>query len=143
MDEAHCERFGGPALNRKHLVVCIDDDPAVLSALVRLLAREPYEFIAVGDPEEGLDLVRKRDVSLVIADQRMPVMSGTSVLQLVKAASPATVRLLLTGSPRATWVIQAQERELMDLVLGKPWDDDELKHTVLTQLSKRELSGPP
>jgi response regulator RpfG family c-di-GMP phosphodiesterase len=129
-----------PLLTRQHLVVCVDDDPAVLSALRRLLRAEPYEFLPTDDPDKAMELVRTRDVSLFIADYRMPAMSGTGLLQLVKSASPTTVRLLLTGYPRATWVLQAQERDLMHLVFGKPWDNEELRRAILERLHDRELS---
>jgi response regulator RpfG family c-di-GMP phosphodiesterase len=127
-------------LTRQHLVVCVDDDIAVLSALRRLLRAEPYEFLSTDNPDEAMELVRTRDVSLFIADYRMPAMSGTGLLQLVKSSSPTTVRLLLTGYPRATWVLQAQERDLMHLVFGKPWDNEELKRAILKRLQERELS---
>lgn len=127
-------------LSRKHLVVCVDDDQAVLSSLRRLLRGEPYEFFATSNPEEAVQLVRTRAVSLLIADYRMPDMSGTGLLQIVKASSPATIRLLLTGYPRATWVIQAEERKLMHLVCGKPWDNEELKRTIRKRLFELEGS---
>jgi response regulator RpfG family c-di-GMP phosphodiesterase len=127
-----------PVLTRPHLVVCVDDDPAILSALRRLLRAEPYEFLCTDSPDEALEIVRTRDVSLFIADYRMPLMSGTSLLQRVKTASPATVRLLLTGYPRATWVLQAQERDLMHVVFGKPWDNEELKQSIVKRLQERE-----
>jgi DNA-binding NtrC family response regulator len=126
-------------LTRRHLVVCVDDDATVLSALHRLLKSEPYDVVTTGSPDEAMELVRNRDVSLLIADYRMPGMSGTSLLQLVKASSPDTVRLILTGYPRATWILQAEERKLMHLVCGKPWDNDALKKTILSGLREREL----
>ena len=140
MNETEVAREGIPPPTRKHLVVFVDDDAAVLSALRRLLRGEPYEFLCMEDPEAALEIVRTRDVSLFIADFRMPAMSGTGLLQLVKSASPKTVRVLLTGYPRATWVVQAQERELMQLVYGKPWDNEELKRAILKWLHAREQS---
>ena len=128
------------ALSRKHLIVCVDDDQAVLSSLRRLLRGEPYEFVTTPSPEEAVQLVRTRVVSLLIADYRMPDMSGTGLLQIVKASSPATIRLLLTGYPRATWVLQAEERELMHLVCGKPWDNEELKRTIRKRLLDLETT---
>ncbi|HLY09268.1 MAG TPA: response regulator [Planctomycetota bacterium] len=140
MDAATLASGEPTRLTRQHLVVCVDDDAAVLSALTRLLRAEPYEFVPTDSPEKALDLVRTRDVSLFIADYRMPEMSGTGLLQLVKSSSPTTVRLLLTGYPRATWVLQAQERELMHVVFGKPWDNEDLKQTIVKRLHERERS---
>jgi DNA-binding NtrC family response regulator len=116
------------------LVVAIDDDPAVLSALTRLLDDEPYEFVSTGDPDEALNLVRTRRVTLLLADYRMPRLSGTGLLQVVKATSPKTIRVLLTAYPKATWVMRAAEMDVMESVLEKPWDNDGLKATIRERL---------
>ena len=116
------------------LVVCVDDDPQILSSLARLLRAEPYEFRTTLDPEEALDWVRTGKVAVLIADYRMPAMSGTTLLQIAKATSPRTERLMLTGYPGETLVIAAGEAGLMHLV-GKPWDDGVLKGKIRSLLS--------
>ena len=116
------------------LVLAVDDDPSVLSALALVLSKEPYEFIATADPDQALELIRTRDVSLVLADYRMPALSGTGLLQVVKATSPSTIRVMLTAYPRSTWVLRAWEMELMEDVLEKPWDNDELRRAIRTRL---------
>jgi len=64
-----------------------------------------------------------------VADYRMPHMSGTTLLQIAKATSPRTVRMMLTGYPGETLVISAGEAGLMHLV-GKPWNDEALKQKI-------------
>jgi CheY-like chemotaxis protein len=123
------------------LVLAIDDDPAVLSALRLLLSGEPYEFIATRDPDEALEIVRTREVSLLLADYRMPLLSGTSLLQVVKATSPSTIRFVLTAYPKATWVLRAEEMEVMERVLAKPWENDELRRTLRVRLFGEIGSG--
>lgn len=122
------------SVSSRPLVVAIDDDPSVLSALARLLGDEPYEFVSTADPDEALDLVRTRRVTLLLADYRMPRLSGTGLLQVVKATSPETIRLLLTAYPKATWVMRAAEMEVMESVLEKPWDNDGLKAEIRGRL---------
>ena len=114
---------------RKPLVVCVDDEAPILQSLTRLLRAEPYDFLTTTDPEEGLDWARTREVALFVADYRMPHMSGTTLLQLVKSSSPATARMLLTGYPGETIIIAAREAGLLHLV-GKPWDDAALKSKI-------------
>jgi CheY-like chemotaxis protein len=122
------------------LVVCVDDEPEILRALARLVRSEPYEFWSTCDPEEALDWARTRDVALFIADYRMPQMSGTTLLQIVKASSPGTSRLLLTGYPGETLVLAAKEAGLLHLV-GKPWDDEALRRTFRKLLASQEQEG--
>jgi DNA-binding NtrC family response regulator len=115
------------------IVVCVDDEPQILSALSRLLREEPIELWTTADPEEALDWVRTEDVALLIADYRMPRMSGTTLLQIAKASSPRTRRMMLTGYPGESMVIAAGSTGLMDLV-GKPWDDESLRSIVREKL---------
>jgi CheY-like chemotaxis protein len=112
------------------LVVAVDDDPAVLSALTRLLIKEPYDFVPVADPDQALEIIRTREVTLLLADYRMPSLSGTGLLQVVKATSPGTKRIMLTGYPQSTWVERAREKKLMEAVFEKPWDNDELRREI-------------
>jgi DNA-binding NtrC family response regulator len=132
---AQPERVGADV--GRPLVVCVDDEPGILAALARLLRAEPYEFRTTSDPEEALDWVRTQEVSVLVADYRMPLMSGATLLQLAKAASPRTARMMLTGYPGETLVVSAGEAGLMHLV-GKPWDDAALKRKILGLLSGRE-----
>ena len=119
---------------RRPLVIAIDDDPAVLSALGLLLGTEPYDLFTTSDPDTALDLVRSRHVDLVIADYRMPLLSGTGLLQVVKATSPSTGRIVLTAYPRSSWVLRAREMEVMEEVLEKPWDNEELRAAIRRRL---------
>lgn len=119
------------------LVVCVDDEPQILHALTRLLRKAPIELRTTADPEEALEWTRTGEVAVMIADYRMPLMSGTSLLQLVKAASPATRRVMLTGCPADRMVVSADEVGLMDLV-GKPWDDEAFKRMILDRLGRRD-----
>jgi len=118
------------------LVVCVDDEPQILASLSRLLRQEPYRLRTTTDPEEALEWVRSGEVALLLADYRMPRMSGTTLLQIAKASSPGTARLMLTGYPGETLVIAAGEAGLMHLV-GKPWDDEVLKRTIRGLLTRR------
>lgn len=128
LPEAVETRLGRP------IVVCVDDEPQILAALYRLLRREPYEVRTTSDPDEALEWVRAGGVSLLMADYRMPGMSGTTLLQIAKAASPQTARMMLTGYAGESLVISAGEAGLMTLV-GKPWDDEALKREIETLLS--------
>jgi len=125
------------------LVVAIDDDPSILSALRRLLSGEPYEFVSTTDPDRALDLVRTRQVSLLMADFRMPILSGTGLLQVVKATSPSTIRFIITAYPQSTWVVRAKEMEVMEAVVEKPWNDEELKRTIRNRVLGGRLSETP
>ena len=72
----------------KYTVLCVDDEKNVLNSLRRLLRKESYTLITAGGGEEGLDILEKTDVQLVISDQRMPDMGGTEFLSRVRELYP-------------------------------------------------------
>lgn len=123
----------GPSEPTPHVVVCIDDEPAILKSLERLLRDEPYGFLTTQDPQQVLDWVAAGRVSLVIADYRMPEMTGAELLETISATSPRTRRILFTGYPGETMILRGLGKGVYSLV-GKPWSDEKLKETIRTAL---------
>jgi response regulator RpfG family c-di-GMP phosphodiesterase len=111
------------------VVLLVDDEAHILSALRRVLRREPYELLTAGSPQEALALLAERAVDVVVSDQKMPGASGVAFLREVAARHPRAKRILLTGWPEET---PQREREgaRLDAVLLKPWDEAELKDTL-------------
>ncbi len=122
-----------------HTVLIVDDDPETLSALRRLLAREPYDVLTTERPTLALDWIKSRQVSLVISDQRMPEMLGELFLEGVWIRSPGTLRLLLTGYPETVGQAPGARRRPLKVIL-KPWNDTVLKLTIRGMLREREGS---
>src|ERR1041384_2129893 len=115
---------------KKDLVLVIDDDPPILSALARLLRREPYDVVTTVHPDEALERVRTQDVSLVIADQRMPEMRGTELLKAVRKISPKTACVILTGHADLSDVAGAMNEGAVHRLIKKPWDDQVFKEEI-------------
>ena len=130
----------GPAWRpeRKHLVVCVDDEIPVLASLRLALWREPYEFRTTREVEQALAWLETEDVSVFIADNRMPQMSGTDLLKTVHERSPGTARVMLTGCPDRSAVIERRDL-LIERLITKPWINDELRRTILNLLQGHEL----
>jgi DNA-binding NtrC family response regulator len=122
-----------------HTVMIVDDDPKVLAALRRALEREPYDVVTTGRPALALEWLERRNVSLVISDQRMPEMSGDLFLEGVWKKSPRTGRLLLTAYPESLNSIPGSRKSLLRVLL-KPWDEVELKSTIRSMLQDRDDS---
>jgi response regulator RpfG family c-di-GMP phosphodiesterase len=127
-------------LHQAHTILLVDDDPAVLSSLRRLLRCEPYEVLSTESPQEALRWVDERPVSLILADQKMPRMSGTELLSEVARRRPGTARLLLTAHRGLTVRLESWKQGV-EFLLYKPWDDDKLRRTILDLLVDLEQSG--
>jgi DNA-binding NtrC family response regulator len=122
----------------RHRVLCVDDEPAILSALQRALRLEPYELLTTPDPERALRWVSTRDVSLIITDQRMPEMEGTDLLREVSRRSPSTARIILTAYPGVV-VSKPGVRGDTECMISKPWDSGMLRRTIRELLRERDL----
>lgn len=120
-------------------VLLVDDEPNVLQSLRRLLRREPIELVTVTSPAEALARVQAEPFAVVISDQRMPEMEGTELLERVQAASPDTVRIILTGHAEMEAALDAINRGAVYRFLCKPWDDEELQQTLRHAVERYEL----
>lgn len=111
-------------------ILCVDDEPNILSALRRTLTSFGYNVVVAKSGQEGLKILQHEPVQLVISDMRMPGMDGVSFLEYVSVRWPDTVRVLLTGYSSLESTIDAVNRGHVYCYIAKPWDDDDLKLTV-------------
>jgi response regulator RpfG family c-di-GMP phosphodiesterase len=111
------------------VVLLVDDEAHILSALKRVLRREAYDVLTAPGPQEAFALLAQRAVRVVVSDQKMPGGNGVAFLREVSARYPATKRVLLTGWPEE---MPQRERDAarLDAVLLKPWDESQLKATL-------------
>lgn len=110
----------------KPKVLIVDDETEVLSSIADLL-RKDFHIFTTCDVREALDLLASEKViSLVISDQRMPVMTGAELLAKVASISPDTARILLTGYADIEAVIEAVNQGQIVHYITKPWDAKKL-----------------
>jgi len=101
-------------------ILCVDDDPNVLSAIQRQLRKE-FEIETAEGPLLGLESIEKRGpYSVVVADMRMPLMDGARFLAEVRRISPDTVRIVLTGNAEQQTAVQAVNEGHIFRFLSKP-----------------------
>ncbi len=81
-------------------VLFIDDDERLLESLRLALRREPYEILTVTSTERASRVLAQRKVDVVVCDERMPTMSGTTFLTHMKNAAHPAIRIVLTGAGR-------------------------------------------
>ncbi len=128
---------------RRPAIVAVDDEPAVLAAVARDLRRqfgERYRIVRANSGAEALSalkelVTRGEQVALLVADQRMPGMSGTEYLVEARKLVPDAKRVLLTAYADTEAAIQAINEVDLDYYLLKPWDPpEELLYPVVEDL---------
>jgi thioredoxin reductase (NADPH) len=118
---------------RRPAIVAVDDEPAVLAAVARDLRRgfgERYRVLRAPSGSEALEALRELrtrgdQVAMLIADQRMPGMSGTQYLVEARKLVPDAKRVLLTAYADTEAAIAAINEVALDYYLLKPWDPPE------------------
>ena len=118
---------------RRPVILAVDDEPAVLAAVSRDLRRgfgERYRIMRAPSGAEALELLgqirtRGEQVALLVADQRMPAMSGTDYLARARPIVPEAKRVLLTAYADTEAAIAAINEVSLDYYLLKPWDPPE------------------
>ena len=114
---------------QKPKIAFIDDEPRILRSL-KMHFRQSHDVFITTDAAELMEYVSTNDVQVVISDQRMPDKQGTEVLRDIKAASPNTLRILLTGYADLNAVIDSVNEGEIYRYITKPWQNDELKKII-------------
>lgn len=128
---------------RLPIILAVDDEYSVLSAVARDLRREygdHYRIQRADSGDQAMDSLRQArlrndPVALLLVDQRMPGMSGLELLTQAREIYPAAKRVLLTAYADVDASIRAINETRLDYYLMKPWDPPEEKlYPVLTDL---------
>ncbi|MBI2217237.1 MAG: sigma-54-dependent Fis family transcriptional regulator [Candidatus Rokubacteria bacterium] len=126
-----------PAATRRGTVLVVDDEAGV-RASIRAILEETCEVLEAEHGGAAMEILRSRDVDLVMLDQRMPGEPGIDVLTRVKAADPSTVVVLATAVHDVRTAVEALRRGAYDY-LTKPFDVDDILMLVQRALEKRAL----
>ncbi len=120
-------------------ILIVDDEDMVCSALRRSLRREGYELFFGHEPAQGLEVLKRQKIDMVISDHLMPNMTGLEFLKLVRERYPDAMRLMLTGHADMQTAIDAINQGAIYRFLTKPWDDTELKVTLYLAFEQLDL----
>lgn len=105
----------------KPVVICVDDDRAGLEALGRVL-RARCRVLLASDAAQALELVHgNSEVACVLADLRMPNMTGTELLGKVAQLRPLARRIIVTGALDADDLVPAINAGSIHFLVTKPW----------------------
>jgi response regulator RpfG family c-di-GMP phosphodiesterase len=120
-------------------VLLVDDEQRVLEGLRRTLQPEFEAEIAHG-PEEGLAAIADSGpFAVVVSDLRMPIMDGVQFLSKVKAMSPDTIRVMLTGQADINAAIASVNEGEIFRFLTKPCPPMIFRRTISAAIEQHRL----
>jgi DNA-binding NtrC family response regulator len=125
-------------------ILIIDDNDAVRTALEVLLSIQGHRVLAASSPDEGLRLLAKEQVDLVLQDMnfRKEATSGEEGVALfhgIRERYPTVPIVLLTAWTHLETAVELVKAGAADYV-AKPWDDARLLTTIRNLLELRRLS---
>ena len=122
------------------LVVCVDDDEAMLNTVVRCLRREPFEVRSTLSASKALEWIADEDVAVMVSDYEMPEMTGAQLAGHARRLRPETVRILLTGMRTLETAVDGINQGEIFRFLNKPFENEKLRQAVHAAVARnREL----
>ncbi|MCR5621775.1 MAG: sigma-54 dependent transcriptional regulator [Treponema sp.] len=122
----------------KFTLLIIDDEKNIREGLAANFEMEDYNVKTASNGADGLKLLEKGDIDLVITDLRMPGLSGEQVLAKVTAETPGIPVIILTGHGSIDSAVDAMRHGAYDF-LTKPLNLDQLGMIVKRALESREM----
>ncbi len=121
----------------KNRILVVDDNKNVLEGL-NLLLGEKYDTFLAFDGESALEIIRNKEIDLVITDMVMPGMNGIELLENIKEIKPDITVVILTGHGTIELAVEAIKKGAADLI-EKPFQVDKILIDVENLLKMREL----
>jgi two-component system cell cycle response regulator len=112
------------------ILLIVDDDAFMLDVLADFLGEEGYTILTAQTAAEGLELLERHEVQVIVCDQCMPLMSGTAFLERTRQLRPACYRIVLTALAAFEPITEAIGRGEIDRYFTKPWDGAELRASL-------------
>ncbi len=108
-------------MKKTYPILILDDDEAILKALLETLKLEDYMCYGTTHVKEALEILSKNRFAVVLSDQRMAELNGTYFLQHVKDMQPNCSRILVTGVLTSDMFLEAINNAEVFRCLAKPW----------------------
>ena len=117
----------------------VDDEPNILRALRRVFRSQGYRLHTAESASEGLKLLEREVVDVVVSDMRMPEISGAQFLGEVRLRWPDTVRILLTGHSDVDSTVAAINDGGIYRYVAKPWEERDIQLLVRGAIERKAL----
>jgi DNA-binding NtrC family response regulator len=136
------EQLPATGTGERARLLFVDDEQRVLNSM-RIMFRRQFDLFTASHGAEALDIVKDKNIDVIVADHRMPKMTGVEVLSKVRALSPRTVRILLTGYADLDAVEGSINDSEVFRFLTKPCAPKQLRETIeLAAKLARETPAP-
>ena len=127
----------------KGLLLLVEDDQNAREGMKVALEEEGYEVIDKEKAEDALEVLKKKNVDLVITDLRLPGMDGVELLRKAQGVSPSTLVIIITAYATVENAVEAMKEGAYDYVT-KPINLDRfllLVKRAITEKKQRDCGN--
>lgn len=124
----------------KQKILIVDDNPGTCETLAMVLKAKGYDPVSVDSGKKATESVSENFFNLALIDLVLPDMSGIEVLEKIKAFSPATEAVIITGHASVDTAVQAMHDGAFSYVI-KPVDMDYLLAIIDKAVEKQKLQA--
>ncbi len=119
-------------------ILIIDDEPIISESLGNIFREENYHVTSVSKGADGLVIVEKSHIDLVLLDLKLPDISGLKVLEKIKEIDPDLLVIIITGYSSVESAVQAIKLGAYDYI-KKPFKADVIKLIARLALETQQL----
>lgn len=112
------------------LLVIVDDEQEILSAIKRSLMRQDVTIEAFSSPRLALEFLQDNEPDIIISDYKMPDITGLELLKKAKELWPECKRVMLSAYQEFDLVLIGFNQGIINKFISKPWKNVELQHLV-------------
>jgi two-component system response regulator HydG len=122
----------------KPCVLVVDDEGGIRDSLKRLLERESFTVLTAANGKEGLDLLRREKINLILSDLMMPEMNGMDLLRASRVVAPETELIMLTAFGTIDTAVEAMREGAYDFIT-KPFKREHVLKSIKQALDRQAL----
>jgi putative two-component system response regulator len=111
-------------------ILFVDDEEYILDIASQIFAERGISILTAKNAVEALDVLSNHEIAVLISDNHMPGMRGIDLLSRVKAISPDTVKILMTGFADLETALEAINKVEVFRFIVKPWENTQLVDLV-------------
>lgn len=120
-------------------ILIVDDQQEILNSMRRVFQREYNVFTAINGTE-GIKILNRNSITVILSDQRMPEMDGVTFLKKAFEIQPQAIRIMVTGYADIEASINAVNDAQIYQYISKPFEPDELKLVVRGAVERYNLA---
>jgi two-component system response regulator HupR/HoxA len=118
-------------------ILCVDDEPKILSVLRKML-EDDYNVYTALNGLEAFNILNDHEIAVALVDQKMPNMTGIELLTKIKDQYPNTVRIILTAHTEVHDLVDSINVGEIFRHINKPWEEEVLLESIKEAVRKFE-----